>query len=70
MGSMKSKETYSLTLNTFLCVGQADVLVDSLLAVVQILGLCQMKTFSLYILSDDIVGPADALGSSLTITNQ
>jgi len=65
----KANETYSFTLNTFLCVGQAYVLDDSLLAVVQVLGLGHMKTFSLCILTDHIVGPAHALNPSLKITN-
>lgn len=57
--------TYSLTLNTFLCVSQADVLEDSLLAVVQVLGLGQQDAASLCIFTDDVVGLAHTLSSRL-----
>lgn len=61
--------TYSLTLNAFLSVSQADVLNDSLLALVQVLSLGQHDAFGLCVLSDEVVGLAHTLCSRLVHKN-
>lgn len=62
--------TYSLTLNAFLSVSQADVLKNSLLAVVHVLGFGQQDAFSLCVLTDDIVGLAHTLSTRLVRKKQ
>lgn len=62
--------TYSLTLNTFLSVSQADVLKNSLLAVVHVLGLGQQDAISLCVLTDDVVGLAHTLSTRLVRKKQ
>ena len=57
--------TYILRSYQFLSVSQTKLLLESLLAVIQILGLDQMNALSLGILTDDIAGLADSLSSSL-----
>lgn len=67
---VRRNSTYSLALNASLCVSQANVLHDSLLAVVQVLGLGQQDAVSLCVLTDDVVGLAHTLSSRLVHENQ
>ncbi len=62
--------TYSLTFSASLSVSQANVPEDSLLAVVQVLGLGQQDAVSLGVLTDDIVGLAHSLSAGLSNKKQ
>lgn len=54
-----------MTLSASLSVSQSKVFNDSLLAMVQVLGLGQKDALSICILTDDIVGLAHTLDSRL-----